>query len=205
MNTQEQIIEAIETGNTIKLFEIIKMGVDLKNCQINGNSLIYFATHYNQRRCAEILLEAGVNPDTPNKNGITPLMHAAYLNYMDMVQMLVARNVNLNASDSNFGYTALIESVRAGNEEVAEILVKGGADPNFRDNNGWTALHHAVYKGIVNIVELLIGAGANVDTKSNNGETAYTLATHFFNDDNLVEQSNVEECLRLLKIAGASS
>ena len=49
--------------------------------------------------------------------------------------------------------------------EVAELLIRQGADVNAEGPKGWTALHWAVAMAQKKSVELLIGEGADVNAK----------------------------------------
>ena len=46
--------------------------------------------------------------------------------------------------------------------EMAEILIKNGADLNARDIEGWTPLHAASACGSLAMINLLINEGANL-------------------------------------------
>lgn len=43
--------------------------------------------------------------------------------------------------------------------DIVQFILKGGGDPNIRDNEENTGLHWASYAGDVNIAELFINAG----------------------------------------------
>ena len=65
-----------------------------------------------------------------------------------------------------------------GNEDVAKLLIKYGADVNNKDSKNWTPLHLAAFNKNKNIIEILVNTGlANINTKSNYGETPILIAT----------------------------
>lgn len=81
---------------------------------------------------AEMLIDAGVNVNCPNHDGITPL-HAAVLHGKDnLVNLLLSRGANVNSRDTLSGATPLFYAAAAGRTRIAEILLKNGANPNVR-------------------------------------------------------------------------
>ena len=59
------------------------------------------------------------------------------------------------------------------NKEVTELLIAGGADVNFKDQNGAAILHYWAFfsYGETELIELLIANGANVNIKDSLGNT----------------------------------
>jgi uncharacterized protein len=92
-----------------------------------------------------LLIELGANPALANADGCTPLM--------------VACGIGVGNAAAN---------EVAGEEpevlEVAELLLKLGADVNTVDANGETAMHGAAYKNMPKVVQFLTDRGAKVET-----------------------------------------
>uniref|UniRef100_A0A1X7SJI4 Uncharacterized protein n=1 Tax=Amphimedon queenslandica TaxID=400682 RepID=A0A1X7SJI4_AMPQE len=65
------------------------------------------------------------------------------------------------------GDTALIAAAREGNCDVAELLLKKGADPSHSNDIGYTALIEAAERGHWDILQLLINNGADLNTANN--------------------------------------
>jgi ankyrin repeat protein len=59
------------------------------------------------------------------------------------------------------------------NKEVAELLIAGGADVNFKDQTGWAILHYWSFfrYGQLELIELLVANGADVNAKDRLGNT----------------------------------
>ena len=55
-----------------------------------------------------------------------------------------------------------------GYEEVAELLIEWGADPNYRDRSGLTPLQAAVNHGHFKLAHLLIEKGAAFNPQAPN-------------------------------------
>ena len=74
-------------------------------------------------------------------------------------------------------FTPLMIAAREGEVEIAEFLVRNGADINAKTRDGHTALMMAVYNRNLDIVKLLLKNGANVHVKSKQGHTAFSEAS----------------------------
>jgi ankyrin repeat protein len=77
----------------------------------------------------------------------------------------------INLADAT-GRTALHWVAKKGDVQVAEALLRCGADPNVVDSDFWTPLHFAVQSGSVETVASLVSAGAALHIKNRWGETA---------------------------------
>ena len=84
------------------------------------------------------LFRAGVNPDTKDGGGYTPLHHAAIGGMESLVRVLLEANVNVDAIN-NEGRTPLHYAAAYGHAAVAGMLVDAHADPHIADNIGTKA------------------------------------------------------------------
>lgn len=103
------------------------------------------------------------------------LRTAASTNNTDMMYNLIAKGVNVNASDEQ-QRTALHFSASKGYSEVVNVLLQYGADPNAKDVLGNTALHLAACTNHIEVVTLLLRGGTDVTTLDNSGRTPMQLA-----------------------------
>ena len=85
--------------------------------------------------------------------------------------MHLANGVNLNTQDPQAGLTPLSWTVFAGEVEIAEQLIKAGADVNRKNRDGGTPLHEAAFMGQDQIARILLQNGADVEARDENGET----------------------------------
>ena len=73
-----------------------------------------------------------------------------------------------NRSTSNYTSLALLGAIQAGDKELAQKLVKGGADPNQMDCHG-PALPQAIRARFPEVAELLLEKGANPNAEDDEG------------------------------------
>jgi ankyrin repeat protein len=96
-----------------------------------------------------LLLERGADPAIPTRNGTTPLMALAGLNWVEIS--------SLGTEDESL--------------EGMTILLERGADVNAANALGETALHGAAQRGANRIVEFLAERGAVLDVRNKDGRT----------------------------------
>jgi len=87
-----------------------------------------------------------------------------------LLEMLIAAGIDLRRGTDGPG-TALHRAVERGQEEVAALLLRRGADVDARDRHGRTPLHLAVERKELAMVELLIAGGADVNARDRGGRT----------------------------------
>ena len=88
----------------------------------------------------------------------------------------VANGTDLNTQDPQSGLTALSWTVFAGQLEIAEALIKAGADVDGKNRDSTTPLHQAAFMGRDRIARILLQNGADVEAIDDNGETPLNYA-----------------------------
>lgn len=82
----------------------------------------------------------------------------------------------IHERDEKSGWTLLFNSVVNNEFEIAEYLLKSGADPNIPNMYGETPLYQAVDIGSHKLINLLLEQGANPNLQQQDGETPLHLA-----------------------------
>jgi uncharacterized protein len=111
---------------------------------------------------AETLLASGVDINSRDKRGFTPLMYAAANDRVETIALLVRRGADVNAR-SDIGETAVICAIRygRGKPETLKALIDAGANVNVVMSDGGTALSWANKKKRPEHIALLVKAGAH--------------------------------------------
>lgn len=115
---------------------------------------------------AERLLEAGADPYTAGDEEYPPLMLAARLGNLPMVQLLLSYGADPTA-DSHYAWgvyvTAFYHAARSGSIELLRELLPFFKNGELRRRELSHALFPAAARGRVDILQFLIDQGANVN------------------------------------------
>ncbi len=102
---------------------------------------------------AKFLINNGADLNYNNAMG-TPLMAAVVKNNIEIVNLLLEKNVNVEQKDAN-GTTALIYAAMFKNHEIAKSLIKAKATYETKDNRGNSALDYAILADDDQLIEIL--------------------------------------------------
>lgn len=131
------------------------------------------------------------NIDAAQADGhFTPLMRAAKLGRLDIVDELLALGVDFNALNAD-GCNALWLACYNGSHEVIERLIAAGVNIDQQNGNGASCLMYVSSNSKPDLVKLLLDNGANPALKN-------------FDDFSALDLAASLECLKLLKNAARS-
>lgn len=122
------------------------------------------------------LLDSGMDPNTQDSRGWSPLMWAAAKKNLDVVKLLLEHGADPNLVNY-LGQVAIMYASRYGSYEIAKALVENGAivNPTIKLINR-PPLSEAASQGHLEIAILLVEHGANVMYKDGNNKSALDLA-----------------------------
>jgi len=93
-----------------------------------------------------LLLERGANPNAADRDGVTPVMIAARLGFVEGLERLIKAGGRIDTANAA-GETALISAVHRRDVPVIRLLLRNGANPDKTDNSGRSARDFATLMG----------------------------------------------------------
>lgn len=141
--------------------------VRVRGMTISGLTIFHYTILYRRPSYVEYCLSEGYDVNKPLSDEWSPLMLAVFLEYSEIVEILVFYGANINATN-RYGASALSLAIQQKNEEMVKILLKTRQTIKDLVN----PLHAAVAVDAPNIAALLVQAGADPNAKCSVGKTA---------------------------------
>ncbi|MFT9599508.1 M48 family metallopeptidase [Mesobacillus sp.] len=149
------LIDAVISGNTKKVDNLIENGEDIHQIDYNGYTALDWAVMDDNIQMVQLLLDLKADPNFESDYGMTPFMTASEKGTASMIKMLHDAGGDPNYQEMSAGYTALTYAVFSGKIETVKLLIKLGADIQLKDYSGMTARMHALQAGEQEIADLL--------------------------------------------------
>ena len=193
------LMDASREGYLTEVQLLIKAGADPNIKDMEGNTALIDAVgssvqtakkESSQVEIIKALIDGGADINY-NRQGETALKGASRLNRSKVINTLISGGIKISLEDASSG---LIFAVSSGNIEAAKILIKNGADINYRSAGFgmMTPLIYAAKQGHLNIVQMLIDLGADVNAHDAQSKTARMLAEEAGHSDIAAVLKNVE-------------
>ncbi len=156
-----------------------------------NSSLLIKAAQKGRLKIVTFLVQQGIDIESRDSAGDTPLIEAAYYGQLAVVKYLIKQGANINATDIK-GSTALSEATSKWHKEVVKYLLEKGADINLANQWGSTPLHRATSVGTlkkpedrfdIDLINLLLKYNPDLNRLSSNGQTPLTNVSHAFTRD----------------------
>jgi ankyrin repeat protein len=130
-------------GHLYILQVLISYNADPTICDQQGFNTLHLVTHSSVIMALLYILHQPIAVDSPDAQGHTSLMWAAYQGDALSVELLLKHGASITSKDHT-GLTALHWAVVRGNKVCIRKLVEAGADLNARDENGKTPREMAI-------------------------------------------------------------
>lgn len=155
-------------GNALESTKIL---IDHR-CKVT-DTVLHCAVQANSVECVKYLLYIGIDPNTLDTNGNTPLHLAAEKGYTECLKLLLAEsNKTINLKSKFKQSTALHMAAENGYTECVQILLHSGSSHSIVNDKNQTALHLAAKAQCAESVEILLELGAEVNALDMDNRTA---------------------------------
>lgn len=198
INSNDIFFNSIESGDIIKVRELISQGADINAVNEDGWSALHIAVRANNAAILKELLQnkkINMNPVLPADtilidgdskwyaDGQTPILLASYYGYSDLVSMLLNYGADITAKDTIDDAMAIhIASARGYADTAAVILdfasLKASSIDivNIGDNTGTSPLMWAAMNNQVSAIAVLLRYNADINLQDDDGWTALHFA-----------------------------
>jgi ankyrin repeat protein len=128
-------IQAVESRDGTKATEALKDDPTLINTRHpdTGETALAISTKRRDIQWVRFLLGKDADPAVADRQGVTPLMHTALLNFTEGAEALLAEKAPVDQTNRR-GETALILAVQGKNNAMVRLLVRRGANPDKADH-----------------------------------------------------------------------
>jgi len=161
--------------------EMVQIFLARKDININGRSRrqetpLYQAIQRNRLPIAQLLLNAGADPNIGNWDDQTPLGWAAADGTEEAIDMLLKQpRTDVNHIQKS-GQAPLSRAAENGHAKCVKRLLAKGAEVESTDLDGNTALLLGAANGHKIVVKMLLKSGAKINVQNKNGNTPLALA-----------------------------
>ena len=155
------LVQAAIQGDSGAVGDALEHG-DANAHDAEGWTALHIAARNGNVEIARLLLaQPGIDVNVKNKWKSTPLMLAAGVGHLEVVELLLGHaDTKVDLQAAYYGRTALIEAALNGHLDVVEKLVAHGADVNATDKTGRnSALIEAVKNDHGEVATYLLRSG----------------------------------------------
>lgn len=173
MSLNTDLVKATKDGHLGKVSELIESGADLNTTvgDSDKRSLLHHASQKGHSNLIEFLIKKGLNVNSLDDRGRTPLYLACYNYKFESVKTLISNGTEINIS-GEYNPLDMASSNSYYGTEIVEFLLKNNADVNLVcRGTSVTPLMGALHQKKTDSLKLLLNAGANTNHIDANGES----------------------------------
>ena len=155
----EKFFQAIKRGETVKVRQLLRKGVNINTYTENGQTALTLAVLHSRLSIADELLSKGVDKNALNRTGDSALHIAVKTKNKSAVKSLLKHKVFVNILDHSKN-TPLHYAVLSNEYSLAKLLLTHGADANLSNKFNQTPFLIAHSKNYAELKKLLLKYGA---------------------------------------------
>lgn len=163
------LLVAVQAGNTALADRLYRAGASLEAVDSNGRSAAHLAAElYDAEAIVSWLAQQGADFSRSDKQGQTPICLATTRPRNRALKVMLeagARHFECGAAAED----VLWQAVTRRDSETVALLLRFGADPDFRDALGVSALEESARRGFHDGFDALLAAGADPNTLVKSG------------------------------------
>lgn len=163
------LVMAADDGDVKKIDQLVASGVDVNSRGKDGITPLIWAIYHQKKAGYQALLKHGADPNLQVQDGRykgdSAMETAAQLRDSSYLKLALEHGGNPNLVDSTSSdyYTPLFSAIFGGRKENVELLIRNGANIDFKIDgfNDHTPLAFAMGTNEYEIAYMLLQAGAN--------------------------------------------
>lgn len=144
-----KFLEAVRKKEGEKVTEALnEPGTQIINTRdfSTGQSALHIVVARRDLTWIQFLIGKGANVNARDNKGMTPLVQACELGFIEGVDELIKSGARVEDAN-NTGETPLISAVHRRDLTLVRLLIKAGANPDRPDNSGRSARDYAALEG----------------------------------------------------------
>ena len=155
---------------TIRVILFIVLIFNFAGC-ISSKGDLTEATKKGDLKLVQKLLNKGADVEARDESGQSPLHHASYLGYFEIVKLLIDSGADVNLKVPGVELTPLHGATMNGDINIVKYLIEHHAQLDSEDIEGATPIFAACWIGELPVVKYLVENGANIEMTTSYGTT----------------------------------
>ncbi|KAH0491236.1 hypothetical protein TgHK011_002674 [Trichoderma gracile] len=150
---------------------LLDKGAEIEMTNSSSETPLSLASRLGDAEAVKLLLDNYAEIEAKTEAGLTPLSQAVLWARHDVVNLLLDHGADIETEQAPLALAAT-----KGYTRLVELLLRRGANIEWKDSDGRTPLALAALFGHSTVAEILLSKGAEIDSRDLEGRTPLTLA-----------------------------